>query len=71
MEILMQGESDLLKGLAMVAVGTSLPEVPIAGTAAMKGNTGLVIGDLIGSNVTNIIFILACVYWETNTKRAG
>jgi cation:H+ antiporter len=52
------GVSDLLIGLTVVAMGTSLPEMFIDVTAAIKGNTGLVIGDLIGSNVTNILLIL-------------
>jgi cation:H+ antiporter len=52
------GVSDLLIGLTVVAIGTSLPEMFIDVTAAIKGNTGLVIGDIIGSNVTNILLIL-------------
>jgi cation:H+ antiporter len=52
------GVSDLLIGLTVVAFGTSLPEMFIDTTAAIKGNTGLVIGDIIGSNVTNILLIL-------------
>lgn len=52
------GVSDLLIGLTVVAVGTSLPEMFIDVTAAYQGNTGIVIGDLIGSNVTNILLIL-------------
>jgi cation:H+ antiporter len=52
------GVSDLLIGLTVVAMGTSLPELFIDVTAAIKGNTGLVIGDIIGSNVTNILLIL-------------
>ncbi|MEK7225437.1 MAG: sodium:calcium antiporter, partial [Bacteroidota bacterium] len=52
------GVSDLLIGLTVVAMGTSLPEMFIDITAAIKGNTGLVIGDIIGSNVTNILLVL-------------
>jgi cation:H+ antiporter len=52
------GISDFLIGLTVVAFGTSLPEMFIDVTAALKGNTGLVIGDIIGSNVTNILLIL-------------
>ena len=52
------GISDLLIGLTVVAVGTSLPEMFIDVTAAAQGNTGIVIGDLIGSNITNILLIL-------------
>jgi cation:H+ antiporter len=52
------GVSDLLIGLTVVAMGTSLPEMFIDVTAAIRNNTGLVIGDIIGSNVTNILLIL-------------
>jgi cation:H+ antiporter len=52
------GVSDLLIGLTVVAMGTSLPEMFIDVTAAIKGNTGLVMGDIIGSNVTNILLVL-------------
>ena len=52
------GVSDLLIGLTIIAFGTSLPEMFIDVTAAVNGNTGLVIGDIIGSNVTNILLIL-------------
>lgn len=52
------GVSDLLIGFTVVAFGTSLPEMFIDITAAVKGNTGLVIGDIVGSNVTNILLVL-------------
>jgi len=52
------GVSDFFIGLTVVAFGTSLPEMFIDVTAAIKGNTGLVIGDIVGSNVTNILLIL-------------
>lgn len=52
------GVSDFFIGLTVVAFGTSLPEMFIDITAAVKGNTGLVIGDIIGSNVTNILLVL-------------
>lgn len=52
------GVSSFFIGLTIVAFGTSLPEMFIDITAAIKGNTGLVIGDIIGSNVTNILLIL-------------
>ncbi len=52
------GVSDLLIGLTVVAMGTSLPEMFIDVTAAIKGNTGIVIGDIVGSNITNILLVL-------------
>ncbi|MFA6349815.1 MAG: calcium/sodium antiporter [Candidatus Omnitrophota bacterium] len=52
------GVSDFFIGLTVVAFGTSLPEMFIDITAAIRGNTGIVIGDIVGSNVTNILLIL-------------
>lgn len=65
------GVSDFFIGLTIVAFGTSLPEMFIDVTAALRGNTGLVIGDLIGSNVTNILLILgvACVIYPLQIRR--
>lgn len=52
------GVSDFFIGLTIVAFGTSLPEMFIDITAAVRGNTGIVIGNIIGANVTNILFVL-------------
>lgn len=65
------GVSDFFIGLTVVAFGTSLPEMFIDITAAVRGNTGLVIGDIIGSNVTNILLILgvAAVIFPLQIRR--
>lgn len=52
------GISDLFIGLTVISLGTSMPEFFIDTTAAAGGNTGLVIGSIIGSNVANILLIL-------------
>lgn len=52
------GVSDFFIGLTIVAFGTSLPEMFIDITAAVRGNTGLVIGNIIGANVINILLVL-------------
>jgi len=52
------GVSDALIGLTIVAVGTSLPELATSVTAAVKGNAGIAIGNVIGSNILNVFFIL-------------
>ena len=46
-------------GLAFVAFGTSAPELFVSLAGAIKGNTGLVLGNVIGSNVVNLGLILA------------
>ena len=52
------GMSETLVGLTIVAVGTSLPELVTSITALKKGETQLVIGNVIGSNIFNILFVL-------------
>ncbi len=52
------GMSETLIGLTVVAVGTSLPELVTSVVAARKGETGLAIGNVVGSNLFNILFIL-------------
>lgn len=52
------GMSETLIGLTIVAVGTSLPELVTSVVAAGKGETGLAVGNVIGSNIFNILFIL-------------
>lgn len=48
----------LLIGLTVVSLGTSAPEILVSVTAAANGNTGLAIGNVIGSNITNIALVL-------------
>jgi cation:H+ antiporter len=52
------GLSDKLIGLTILAVGTSLPELATSAVAAYKRNTDIAIGNVIGSNIFNIFFIL-------------
>ncbi len=52
------GVSDALIGLTIVAGGTSLPELATSIVAARKGNSDIAIGNVIGSNVFNILMIL-------------
>ena len=52
------GMSETLVGLTIVAIGTSLPELVTSITALKKGENLLVIGNVIGSNIFNILFVL-------------
>lgn len=52
------GVSEALIGLTIVAVGTSLPELATSVVAAAKGSTGMAIGNIVGSNIFNILFVL-------------
>lgn len=51
------GLSERFIGLTIVAFGTSLPELVTSVTAARKGNTGIAIGNIVGSNIFNILFV--------------
>lgn len=55
------GMSEVLVGLTIVAIGTSLPELATSVMAAKKGETELAFGNIIGSNIANIILILGIV----------
>lgn len=52
------GMSDRLIGLTIVAFGTSLPELITSVMAAKKGNADIAIGNIVGSNIFNILFVL-------------
>lgn len=52
------GMSEALIGLTIVAMGTSLPELVTSVVAARKGDSGLALGNVIGSNIFNLLFIL-------------
>ena len=54
----MAGWSDAFIGLTIVALGTSLPELFTSVTAAIKKNSDIAIGNVVGSNIFNILFIL-------------
>lgn len=52
------GMSEALIGLTIVAMGTSLPELAASIVAAVKGNPGLAVGNVIGSNIFNATLVL-------------
>ncbi len=52
------GMSETLIGLTIVAVGTSLPEFVTSVVASQKGENGIAVGNVVGSNIFNILFIL-------------
>lgn len=53
------GVSEMIIGLTVVAVGTSLPELAATVGAAVKGHTDIAIGNVVGSNILNILAVLA------------
>jgi len=53
------GVSDLIIGLSIVAIGTSLPELAASVTGALKGEHDLAIGNIVGSNIFNFLLVLA------------
>lgn len=60
-----QGVSPLIIGLTVVAFGTSLPELVVSVYANWTGSSGISLGNIIGSNLSNIAVILglsACIY---------
>lgn len=52
------GISELIIGLTVMAIGTSLPELATSLTSAFKGHYDLVLGNIIGSNIMNILLVL-------------
>ncbi len=52
------GISPLVVGLTIVAFGTSAPEVAVSVGAVLDGNTDLAVGNVVGSNIFNVLFIL-------------
>ena len=55
------GVSDLVIGLTIVAFGTSSPELVISLVSAIEGSAELAIGNVVGSNIFNILMIIGCV----------
>ena len=53
------GVDELIVGLTVIAIGTSLPELAASVTAAVKGHAEIAIGNVIGSNILNILAVLA------------
>ena len=52
------GMTERFIGLTIVALGTSLPELVTSVTAARKGNADIAIGNIVGSNIFNILFVI-------------
>ncbi len=52
------GVSEAVIGLTVVALGTSLPELVTSVVAARKGNSDIALGNIVGSNIFNVLFIL-------------
>jgi len=58
-EIALQlGMSETLVGLTIIAIGTSLPELVTSVTAALKKESDIALGNIVGSNIFNILFVL-------------
>lgn len=53
------GVSDLIIGLTIIAVGTSLPELAASLMSAIKGESDMAVGNIIGSNMFNLLAVLA------------
>ncbi len=52
------GVNEFLAGLSIVALGTSVPELAASIVAALKGASGMAIGNVLGSNIANVSFVL-------------
>lgn len=60
--------SQLVIGLTICAMGTSLPEAAVSLVAGLKGNAGITIGNVVGSNILNILIILGMSALITKIK---
>ena len=52
------GISEAIIGITLVAIGTSLPELSVSITSALKGEYGLAVGNIIGSNIFNLLAVI-------------
>ena len=67
------GVSPLLIGLTLVGFGTSTPELVASVTGALRGSPGIAVGNVVGSNICNVLLILgvsALIYPLQTTRRA-
>ena len=53
------GISEMIIGLTVIAIGTSLPELVVSITSSIKGYTDLAIGNIVGSNIFNLLAVLS------------
>ncbi|MBQ8673027.1 MAG: calcium/sodium antiporter [Bacteroides sp.] len=65
------GVSESIIGLTLVAAGTSLPELATSVVAALKKNPEIAIGNVVGSNLFNIFFVLGCSASITPLRLVG
>lgn len=63
--------SDIIIGLTIVALGTSAPELVVNISSSLKGVTGITIGNVIGSNIANILLILgvSALFYPLKVKK--
>jgi cation:H+ antiporter len=57
------GVSNLVIGVTIIAIGTSLPELAVSVVSALKGDTGIAVGNVIGSNVFNLLAVIGVAGW--------
>ena len=57
---LRMGVTPLVIGLTIVAFGTGSPELVVSAQAALSGSSGLALGNVVGSNISNTLLILGC-----------
>jgi len=62
------GIKPLVIGLTIVAFGTSMPELVVSITAALNGNPDIAVGNVVGSNIANILLILGVSTWFSSIK---
>ena len=62
------GIPQLVIGLTIVAMGTSMPEAAVSITSALSGSAGISIGNVVGSNILNILIILGLTAVLTNVR---
>ena len=60
--------SELIIGLTIVAIGTSLPELAATVAAVLKKKTDMVVGNVIGSNVLNIVLVVPIIGFFSNAQ---
>ncbi len=67
------GVSPLIVGLTVVSAGTSAPELVVSLIASLEGSPGIAVGNVVGSNIANILLVLgvaALIYPITRNKRS-
>jgi cation:H+ antiporter len=65
------GLSEFLVGLTIVGIGTSTPEMVVSFISSIEGNSDLAVGNIVGSNIANILLILGVVAMVSPIKMTG